>query len=236
MRFCMSANADATSASPYDPTTMNNLIRVSGVLACAGALIASAGSSQNRGAIREGCTTDDGRSGFVNGAGYCQGPAAEEYRIEALKREQAVREDRAVEGVTVQAKPFGAGAWTIQISNTSEGSAAVLWDESSFVTSDGRAAGRLIRGETRKIDTGKAQPAEPVPPGAAAIATVFAEKLIGWEETEEKLMERNLRIGPINEAREWRKKNNALIVGGKLHLTLDVGGAKKTWIGAVEAK
>lgn len=214
---------------------LTKTIRAGLVAACAIALIASAGTSPHQGGNRARCTTPDGEPGFVNGVGECQGPPKGVYRIEALDRRQSIREENAVEDMTVNAKPYGAAAWTIRISNTGDESASVLWDESSFVSSDGRAAGRLIRGETRKIDTGKTQPPEPVPPGSAAVSTVFAEKLIGLEEVEEKIATTDLPMEQITKARELRKKTNAAIVGGKIHLTIDIAGTKKTWTGIVEA-
>lgn len=130
-------------------------------------------------------------------------------------RAETVREERGIDGLRVTIAPLGAAGWSLRIENDSSDALSVLWDESSFVTSDGKVAGRLIRGETRAMDTGKPQPPEPLPSGAAVVSRVFAEKLIGAEQGAELAVP---------------------LVGGKLHLTIATATGKQTWTGVVEGQ
>jgi hypothetical protein len=43
----------------------------------------------------------------------------------------------------------------------------VRWDESAYVSPDGVAQGRLIRGKTKRGNIDREQPPTPVPPGAS---------------------------------------------------------------------
>ncbi|HVY79867.1 MAG TPA: hypothetical protein VG994_02705 [Steroidobacteraceae bacterium] len=181
-------------------------------------------------------TYQDGVTWVRNANNECVDPREGDrrtYRIEPPKRDHIVTEERGIDGVAVRTAPVGGAAWNVSIENNTDNPMSVLWDESSFVVSSGEAAGRLIRGETRKLDTAKSQPPEPIPAHAKLVQTVFAEKLLPVEEIEEKWQGMDLRMAAIAEARGIRAKRNALLVGGKLSLTIDVAGTKKTWTGVV---
>jgi hypothetical protein len=153
-----------------------------------------------------------------------------------LKREQTVTGKAELAGIEIAAAPAGAAAWKIQIANKTDAVITAVWDESTFVLSDGRSAGRLIRGETRKIDIGKAQPASPIAPQATMLEIVFAEQLVDSEELESKVgdgqwMDKGI-ARAIEHAREVR---NGALVGGKLVLTVQGPNGKQTWTGDVVA-
>lgn len=81
----------------------------------------------------------------------------------------------ALDGITISVEPSGSAAWNLRIRNGRATAVSVVWDESSYVA-DGESFGRLIRGETRKIDTGKQQPASPIAPNTMLKEWVIPEK------------------------------------------------------------
>jgi hypothetical protein len=81
-------------------------------------------------------------------------------------RHESVSAAHGVDGLEVTARPSGNVGYTICVTNRTRETVKLLWDESSYVASDGRSLGRLIRGQTRQMDTAKAQPPSPIAPGA----------------------------------------------------------------------
>lgn len=106
----------------------------------------------------------------------------------------------AVDGISVSLRPVGYRAWELRIANTRQAGVLVAWDESSYVV-DGESWGRLIRGETRKIDTANMQPASPVAAGAMLRQIVFPERFTETtddEDTSDLPLKRFLEYGTIN--------------------------------------
>lgn len=170
----------------------------------------------------------------VRSDGYCNDDPERPVSMPPLRRLYTVETEKAIDGFGVEAKPDGVAGWTIRVTNETDAVATVVWDEGTFVTSGGQSAGRLISGETRKIDTAKAQPAMPVAPHANVTNFVIPEKFIGDEDIEQRFA----KVGPVR-ARFYdrllkaREERAALIVGGKLYVTIASGAGKQTWAGVV---
>lgn len=195
------------------------------------------------------CDSRGGGGGGTIALGASAGPASRqapptysnnerEVKLAPLERHHHVDEEAAVEGFEVVVKPVGASAWRVSVKNNTDSVSSLLFDESSFVASTGMAAGRLINGNTRKIDSAKTQPPIPVPPGAAVTEWALPEKMITFEEQEEKFAEYTGRwvrasLGAAVDAE--REKREKLLVGGKLFVTIQTASAKLTWRGVVVA-
>lgn len=147
-----------------------------------------------------------------------------------LERHQVVRGD-AIAGVEIAVDPLGAAAWTVRIKSASAG--ALLWDESSFVGSNGSSAGRLIPGATTRMDLARAHPPSPLPAGASLSESVFVEKLIDEEEVEAK-MPQYWTDTMVKQVVAHRKEIATFVEGGTINLVVQVGSEKKTWTGHVE--
>lgn len=153
-------------------------------------------------------------------------------------RTETVQTETAIERVMVAAKPVGATSWKIAVKNESNAPVSILWDESAFVTADGESGGRLIRGETRRIDMAKAQPPTPVPANSQTFEIVLIEKLAESEFTEGDYARHNAKYGGvsprmnvlIDESRAFQAK---LIAGGALNIAIQLADGKKTWVGRV---
>jgi hypothetical protein len=78
-------------------------------------------------------------------------------------------------GIEVKVESSGEGMWKVSVANHQKGTIQIAWDASSYVGADGKSLGRLIRGETRRIDVGKPQPATPVAPSASIEEDVIPE-------------------------------------------------------------
>ncbi len=155
----------------------------------------------------------------------------------AIVRDDRVTETAAVDGVPISATPMGAAGWKFSIKNDTDAAVKVLWDESDFVASTGETAGRLFSGETRRIDAGHPQPPAVVPPHASANESAFAQKLVGIEFEENALHKRfnnSAAMITVEQVTEAHRKIGAIIAGGQIHLTIEVGGEKKTWSGAIK--
>ena len=163
--------------------------------------------------------------------GYCNQPS-----LPSLVRSDTVDTATAVDGVEVHATPFGATGWTLRISNDTDGPVSVVWDESSGVASNGDSLGRLLRGETRKIDEANAQPPSPIAPHATLTQEILIEKLVDAEETESQITTepqtaaRELDAAGIGRLRAQRAK---YLDGGSIYLVLSLNGAKKAWVGTM---
>ncbi|NVB82444.1 MAG: hypothetical protein HOV81_28955 [Kofleriaceae bacterium] len=77
--------------------------------------------------------------------------------------------------IEVKLESSGEGMWNITVANHHAAAVKILWDESSYVGTDGKSRGRLVRGETRRIDVGKPQPPTPVAPNATIEESVIPE-------------------------------------------------------------
>ncbi len=149
-----------------------------------------------------------------------------------------VTEQQAIDGIVVVVEPAGVLGWRIAVKNAGTDSALLVWDESTFVTSAGAASGRLIRGETRQLDTAKAQPPSPIPAGTMIAALAFAEQLVDYEkagELEEQIARHPCRysdaaIAATNNGRRARLK---MQLGARLFLVVQRGEKKETWVGVV---
>lgn len=149
-------------------------------------------------------------------------------------RTETVATETPLDGMAVSAVPVGAAAWKISVQNDTDTPASVLWDESSFVVSSGDSAGRLIRGETRRMDVAKAQPPTPVPAHARVTELVLVEKLTEVEDLEARYAALGSASKELNDQTiRIRKDRRTLIVGGRIDLRVEMGGEKRTWTGRV---
>lgn len=154
-----------------------------------------------------------------------------------LVRTESVREKVGFDELAITVKPSGAAGWTIRVHNDGDKLVRIIWDDSTFVTSTGESAGRLIRAKTKKIDVEKSHAPSPVPPGAGLTEDVVVEKFVDYEELEadeQKDQEERGRIFQSpSKIKEARGVIERLMVGGRINLVLDVGGEPKTWVGEV---
>lgn len=138
-----------------------------------------------------------------------------------------------IDGVLVAVVPYAAAGWRVEAKNESDTAVSVLWDESSFVDRFGDSQGRLIRGETRRMNVDGAQPRVPIAPKAQAVQRVLVEKLLAYEEIEAsmdgKLQDRD-RVFRVLKIRNAVQKS---LPGGRVHVVIEIDGAKKTWTGLV---
>jgi hypothetical protein len=142
-----------------------------------------------------------------------------------FERRETITVDHAVDGVKVAAVPASLAAWMIAIKNTTSDSMLVVWDESSFVGSSGRAHGRLVRGVTRKVDTAKAQPPSPLPPGATVTELVLPEDFLGQVELEDKVVYETPDVA-LRRAQVLKELD-----GGHLYVALQTASGKESWSG-----
>ncbi len=77
--------------------------------------------------------------------------------------------------IEVKLESNGEGMWNVTVANHQAAAVKILWDESSYVGADGKSLGRLVRGETRRIDVGKPQPPTPLAPNATIEEDVLPE-------------------------------------------------------------
>lgn len=157
--------------------------------------------------------------------------------VPTIERHESVATEKPIDDYDVAAVPGGATGWKIHIVSKIDAVGSLIWDESTFVTSDGRSMGRLITGETRRIDTAKAQPAMPIAPRSDVVQFVLPEKLLDQEEFEGDVATKYRRTSPANirKLEAIRKKRGEMIVGGKLYVTVLGPNGKQTWTGVVTA-
>jgi len=120
----------------------------------------------------------------------------------------------SVSGITINIIATG-WWWSVDVKNDTDETIKFLIDESSFVTTKGRAE-RLIRGQTRKIHSDTPQPSIPIPPEARYQGMLTLES---WTSLSSgyKLMHPLPTVGNFN----------AL---AKFYLVFEIDGEKKTWI------
>lgn len=129
-----------------------------------------------------------------------------------------MRAKAALPGLKITATPVGEPwvFWTLTIENTRDDEVTINWDRSSFVGRSGRSDGRLLRGETRKIDAARAQPSTTIPARASIEQMVIPERLIAIAE-----------MTSSNTTPEPMPPPN--FVGARLVLAVERGSAKQTW-------
>lgn len=158
--------------------------------------------------------------------------------LEPLERAERVTTESAIDGLQIEAVPSGAAGFTLRIKNESDQSGSIIWDESTLVASTGESAGRLIRGETRRMDVNNAQPPTPLPANAAIVQLVFAEKMTGAEQNEGEAAQIQQRDGGVlPRIRELmlasRERRRLAMIGGRLNLTIQIAAEKRTWTGVI---
>jgi len=155
--------------------------------------------------------------------------------VPALKRREVIEEELPVAGIVASATPVGTTGWRVVVRNDSDENIQLIWDESSFVTPDGESGGRLVRGETRKIDTDKAQPPSPIAPHSTLREIVLIDKFIELEELEKDASKHREHVTKKlhDQIIEGRKEVSRLIVGGHMYLVFATDDGKHTWKGVV---
>src|ERR1700733_4828301 len=96
-------------------------------------------------------------------------------------RPQQLAVIRAPSDITVDIAPNGAVAWVVTAHNNRDDTVKLLWDESSFVDSNGRSYGRLIRGQTRVMDQTRPQMPSVMAPPATIQEFVVPESPPEWK-------------------------------------------------------
>lgn len=133
-----------------------------------------------------------------------------------------MRETKAVAGVRVQAAPTANWrAWVVQIDNRGGDTIDVDWDRSTLVLADGDSS-RVIRGETRRMDIGRAQPKATIVPGAHVEEELIPEVFV---EAIEALGDASLDAEPPGG-----------IIGARLVIAIERGGTTRMWTGTVAKK
>ena len=163
--------------------------------------------------------------------GSCATGPDEFVDVPPLERKQIVTTTAPATDFDVEAVPAGAAGWTVRVTSKVDGVASIIWDESTFVTSDGQSAGRLIMGQTRKLDAAKSQPNTPLAPRSNTTQVVLVEKLLDAEETAGGTT--RARAAEIDEIESVRTKLHHILVGGKLYVTVQGPSGKHTWVGTV---
>lgn len=125
-----------------------------------------------------------------------------------------VRTAAPVQGVDVAVMPVGYVSFQVMIDNHLPEAVRVLWDESSYVDTDGATRGRLLRGETRRIHDDREQPATPIAPGASLTQWCVPEAL-----------SERIEAGPVLKP--------ATPGAGKFYVVIETPAGKQTWVGAV---
>ncbi len=95
---------------------------------------------------------------------------------EKLVRHDSVSQLHAMRGLTITVTPSEAEVgWFVRILNSRRTPVFVLWDQSTYVSTNGETRGRLIRGFTRIRDSALPQPPSPIPTGAALLTYCVPE-------------------------------------------------------------
>ena len=114
--------------------------------------------------------------------------------------------------LTINISPVGS-AWVFEITNNTDDIIKFLIDDSSYVTTDGKAE-RLIRGKARVIHSDSIQPSLPIPPNA-----MFKDFII---------TEGNASVGSVAFYYAARPANPDALA--KFYLVFEINGKKKTAI------
>lgn len=129
--------------------------------------------------------------------------------VTTLGGSRTFTETRNVDGLRVVLAPSYGTFYAVTVSNDTGGVVKLIWDDSAYVYTSGRSC-RLIRGETRKIHTGLAQPASPIPPGASMTELFIPE-------------------GMTDNAGAWGVYPENPNRPAQVHLTFEVAGDRKVW-------
>lgn len=160
-----------------------------------------------------------------------------------IERREAIVEERSIAEISVEIQPVGAAAWSVTVGNEGDDTISVLWDESTVVLANGNSVGRMIRGETRRVDTAKTQAPSPVPPHARNTEEILAEKIVGEEDAERQVVSdmKNWGRPPgymlpryIKRVVAAREAREQALVGAHLYLVVQMPSGKKTWAGRIE--
>lgn len=127
---------------------------------------------------------------------------------------QRIEEVTPVPGLVVRVEHVQTVFWGVGVRNDTEEVVRLVWDESAYVTSTGTSS-RLIRGSTRRIDSGQTQPASPVPPHAAVSEVFTAEQWIDY-------VSFDVTPQPADPTAKAR-----------IYLVFDMGGRKVGWEGEI---
>ncbi|QOI99101.1 MAG: hypothetical protein HRU70_00790 [Phycisphaeraceae bacterium] len=73
---------------------------------------------------------------------------------------------KTVPGLDVVVTDAGGQFWQVAVTNQTGEIVNLVWDESLYVATNGESD-RIIRGKTRRIHAGQAQPVSPIAPGAS---------------------------------------------------------------------
>lgn len=87
-----------------------------------------------------------------------------------------------VPGVNVTIQHAQGAFWLLTATNQASSTVLLNWDESAYVSTTG-VSSRLVRGKTRVLHSGQAQPSAPIPPGATISEYVIAESQIDAAKT-----------------------------------------------------
>jgi len=136
----------------------------------------------------------------------------------AIKRTDTIEAKDLVDRVEVGVVAADAAAgWNITVQNNRDTAIRLLWDESTYVTSTGESAGRLLRGNTRVMNSDREQPASPIPPHAQLRELAIPESHV-----------ENYRHGVAGRAAVNGKP-------GRLNIVFDTDeDGKLTWVGLVD--
>lgn len=116
--------------------------------------------------------------------------------------------------------PATGPGWLIEAKNKSDVGAKLIWDESTFVTADGKARGRLMRGRTKMIDIAKEQPDSPIPAGAVYSEIVIPEQHAWY----------------LNKPQQESDDIPVVETRGRLVLVFAVGEEREVWVGDVHRR
>lgn len=171
--------------------------------------------------------------------------------LPAIQRTETVREEQAIEGAKVALAPAASASWRLAVKNETDATLTVLLDESTFTAASGDSGGRLINGNTRRMDIAKAQAPIPIAPGATWSEFVLVEKLAFFEEHEADAQRKGEELGALRVSEPDRERLGTMLInmtaqnranavkllsGGTIRVTVDGANGKQTWAGVVEAK
>lgn len=153
-------------------------------------------------------------------------------------RTETVTAERPIDGIDISVTTYGAAGWRIAVANNTDTALSLNWDESTFVSAKGESLGRLVPGNTKKMDIEKPHAPTPLAAHARTVEVVFVEKIIGAENVEQTYAEAVEKLGSstvkLNRSVEkMRRMSSAAVHGGRIDLVVNVGGSPQTWSGRV---
>ncbi len=83
-----------------------------------------------------------------------------------------------IAGLDIEVSRAGNDFWRVSAKNNTRYPVSLIWDESSYISTTGNSS-RLVRGKTRVIHSGQAQPASPIPPDSLLNEVFIREGLVG---------------------------------------------------------